>query len=205
MYLQITTRCNMTCDHCCYSCNRQGEDMSMEVLDAALEYNCGYVTIGGGEPTLHKHFEKILFKVMGHDCTEDTGVFVITNGTHKERSLALLQLAKKEVVGAELSTDHYHDLDMIPDDVWHAYQELGFTRDVTADGTRPVSATGRAAKEIPAGDTTRDLCVCEDMIIKPNGDVYQCGCDDAPLLGNVLTSAYLEGEHGCHKEIAENL
>ncbi len=25
MYIQITTKCNMTCEHCCYSCNKNGK------------------------------------------------------------------------------------------------------------------------------------------------------------------------------------
>ncbi|HEY9073855.1 MAG TPA: radical SAM protein, partial [Desulfobaccales bacterium] len=64
LYVQITKRCNMTCNHCAFSCGAQGPDMSAEtfrrVLDlAALEE--APITIGGGEPTLHPGFMDFLW------------------------------------------------------------------------------------------------------------------------------------------------
>lgn len=54
MYLQITTRCNMHCDHCCYRCEETGEDMSLEIFEKALSYDDETATIGGGEPTVRE-------------------------------------------------------------------------------------------------------------------------------------------------------
>ena len=49
MYIQITTRCNMTCEHCCYACTNEGIDMSLVTFKAALELSeASYVSIGGG-------------------------------------------------------------------------------------------------------------------------------------------------------------
>ena len=30
IYLQVTTRCNMSCKHCCFSCGPKGEDMDVK-------------------------------------------------------------------------------------------------------------------------------------------------------------------------------
>ena len=35
-YLQITTRCNMRCQHCGFGCTHRGQDMTREVFKAAL-------------------------------------------------------------------------------------------------------------------------------------------------------------------------
>jgi len=82
MYLQITTRCNMKCPHCCYSC-RPGAGKHMEyaiAIDAinfALDHTeC--ITIGGGEPTLHPKFFDIL-----RTCLDSFDyVWMATNGSN---------------------------------------------------------------------------------------------------------------------------
>lgn len=65
-YIQVTTRCNMFCEHCGFSCTAEGEDMSMEVFERTLQvFEGSYITIGGGEPTLHpKIFEMVLGIIM---------------------------------------------------------------------------------------------------------------------------------------------
>lgn len=68
MYIQITTRCNMHCDHCCYSCTSVGEDIQLKTYEKALElteWHSDYLSIGGGEPTLHKDFWTILGMSLG--------------------------------------------------------------------------------------------------------------------------------------------
>jgi len=62
MYLQITTRCNMHCDHCGFACTNQGEDMSLSTFEQALDIAAddSNIDIGGGEPTIHPHFWKML-------------------------------------------------------------------------------------------------------------------------------------------------
>ncbi len=67
MYIQITTRCNMSCEHCCYSCTHEGEDMSLETFRNCLGFD-EYNTLGGGEPTIHPLFWQFLGRIcaMGH-------------------------------------------------------------------------------------------------------------------------------------------
>lgn len=63
MYLQITTKCNMSCGHCCFSCGKYGRHMKWDTfLDALhfIEDRDSVISIGGGEPTLHPRFFDIL-------------------------------------------------------------------------------------------------------------------------------------------------
>jgi len=87
MYIQITTRCNMHCAHCGMSCTAQGEDMSLQTFRQALEYSEDTVAIGGGEPTIHPLFWQKM----------------------TETALALAGLAKRGIIGCDLSQDDYHE------------------------------------------------------------------------------------------------
>lgn len=81
MYLQITTKCNMACQHCCYSCKPgKGIHMSWDTAIDAINFASGYtssISIGGGEPTLHPRFFDILERCLD---TFDY-VWMATNGT----------------------------------------------------------------------------------------------------------------------------
>ena len=83
MYLQITTKCNMTCGHCGFSCNKNGKHMDLQIFEKAIDYIKDYsdvITIGGGEPTLHPNFFHIL-----KTCLENFDfVWFATNGSKTE-------------------------------------------------------------------------------------------------------------------------
>ena len=182
MYLQITTRCNMKCAHCCFSCTEQGEDMSIEVFKKALAYDDECAEIGGGEPTVHPQFWEIIGLALGNTSY----VWLATNGKIKDIALILAGLSKREVLGCELSQDAYHE--PIDEAVFEAFQSIDKIRDITRRGARKPIYAGRAkdlidASEIKEGD---DTCPCESLIVIPNGNVKFCACEDAPILGNVL-------------------
>jgi len=212
MYLQITTRCNMRCDHCCFSCEPgKGEDMSRKTFLAALDCLDDYAAIGGGEPTVHPDFERILLEVV---ATVDEPL-VITNGKNKKRALMLAKLANKKAISAQLSQDEYHE--EIDPEVVSAFEALGNSQwgqpvgiRNTTDTQEP-SATGRALETYYEGEDYEDIvesakfCMCEDHIIRPNGDIVQCGCDGSPVIGNVFDGwTSLEDEYGnvrtCYKK-----
>jgi len=191
----------MSCEHCCYSCTAEGEDMSKEVFDAAIKL-CedwgSYIILGGGEPTLHPKFREYLIDAIVADAEE--GVFVITNGSIKKHALLLAKLAKKNVLQAELSRDEFHDI--IDPEVVKAFD--GRYRDVTNKGTRNPVAVGRALTvlEIEPGEYSN--CACEDFFIKPDGTIRHCGCDDSPIIGNVF-EGIKECEWGvCYKDAEES-
>jgi len=90
VYLQITSRCNMSCEHCCFSCGPHGRHMPVELAKEAVrnafddDDDVPYgLTIGGGEPTLHPQFEEILAEVLLRVPRER--IYIVTNGSHKER------------------------------------------------------------------------------------------------------------------------
>ncbi len=178
MYIQITTRCNMSCAHCCMSATKDGDDMTIEVFKKALEYSDDNVSIGGGEPTLHPKFWEFIGLSLGH--SEYT--WLATNGSVTDTALGLAKLARLEAFGCELSQDWYHD--DIDERVIDAFTAIKSIRDVTHEGTKLVMKQGRGA-ELPDHEA-EDGCSCEDLICKPNGDITVCGCDDAPMIGNIM-------------------
>ena len=117
LYVQITRRCNMTCNHCAFSCGAQGPDMSAEtfrrVLDLA-EREQQPITIGGGEPTLHPRFMDFLWWTIRRQAplTYEMGmpaVGLVTNGSQTDIALELAALARVGVISASVSKDEFHD------------------------------------------------------------------------------------------------
>ncbi len=62
--IQITTRCNLRCPHCYANSSQKGEHISWNDLILALDNferaGVFQVALGGGEPTLHPQFKKII-------------------------------------------------------------------------------------------------------------------------------------------------
>lgn len=188
MYIQITTRCNMSCEHCCMSCTEEGEDMSIETFKAALAWDDEYISIGGGEPTLHPKFWEFIGLALG--CCE--GVWLATNGSRTDIALALARMAKRGVLSCALSQDAYHDA--IDEKVIRAFtteRKRGFDN---SDYREVRDVTG---KEVNAGRCdfgTRDDCACPGLVCAPDGTVRACGCDGAPSFGDVETGINIPDE-----------
>ena len=187
MYLKITTRCNMSCSHCCMNCYSDGDDMTMETVKNALDLFEGYlITIGGGEPTIHPKFWEIFGEVMSKSW--EISPHIVTNGSIPNIAKALANMAKSGVIGAALSQDDYHDpIEQEVIDAFTKPPQCGYVfHDRDDNDCREIrNVTGN---EINAGRCdfgNDDDCPCNDFIIQPNGDVKLCGCDDAPIVGNV--------------------
>lgn len=215
MYLQVTTRCNMTCEHCCYNCTRKGEDMSPGVFAQALDICHEYSStpfMGGGEPTLHPDFDRMLLDciVTAEQMGEGRKAGIITNGSIKQRAIKIAALAQGEVIWGSLSQDQYHDYDMVSDDVRAAFEGLGSSggvHDTSSGGSREPLPHGRARAMFDMDGVENEdwedwrgesECPCDEWIVKPNGDIYQCGCDDAPKIGDVWTGLEV-AVRACHK------
>lgn len=190
MYIQITNKCNMKCAHCCFACTSRGKFMSLDTFKAALKIASEYgecVTIGGGEPTLHPDFEKfLLLAIANQNEDESDKVFVVTNGSIKDRAMMLGKLSAANVIEAKLSWDQFHDLDMVDEEVYNWFESMGALWGPVY-GTDPVRPTNKLSKRGRAKKIkeAQDDCACEDLFINPDGDVFQCGCPDSPKLGNV--------------------
>ncbi len=198
MYIQITTRCNMFCEHCCMAATAEGKDMDIETFKKAIEYD-DYITIGGGEPTIHPKFWEFIGLALGFG----EYVWLATNGSQTQTAIALARMAKRGVIGCALSQDSYHDV--IDEVVIKAFTKYNQTdndqreiRDVTS-------------REINGGrcDFGRDdSCACPDLVCEPDGTIKACGCDNAPSFGNINSEISIPDDWGsmeCYKEQSINV
>jgi hypothetical protein len=191
IYIQITTKCNMRCEHCCFSCDGEGSFMRLETFKAAIavchNYNSA-ITIGGGEPTLHPEFEHFL--ILAIAATPPGRPFIVTNGSHKERSLLILELTRRGVISGHLSYDQYHDMSMVDDVVFDGFRTIsqglwggdmyGYRKEST------LVAAGRARPFVGA----RKGCACESTFVQPSGIIRQCGCPHSPKIGHVKSGRF---------------
>ena len=120
MYIQITTKCNMACAHCMFSCRPgHGKNMSFSTFRKAVDIAVGeYVVIGGGEPTLHPNLIAMLgyAVLLQNDCKP----FMITNGTCKQSLWNTLMRARhNKNIEIYVSKDPWHDSNLI--NSWVSY------------------------------------------------------------------------------------
>ena len=198
MYIQLTTRCNFHCLHCGMAATKHGEDMSWDTFKCAIQQAEDYedaVALGGGEPTLHPEFEKFLMYAIAH---KSRCVWLATNGSQKDRALAVAALAKSGIIGAALSIDEWHD--PIDPKVVEAFTKKSATKWTSPNEdmrkacdqreirtvTR-ITRVGRAAtKTFTRSWETEIGCICDgDSFVDPAGNVHQCGCKTSPIVGNV--------------------
>ena len=206
MYLTLTTRCNMSCAHCCMSCTEDGIDMTEDVFQASLALLRDegvippQITLGGGEPTLHPRFEDWLwaavrkcYEVSCMWCLEElaNGVYVVTNGSNTEISLNLAKMAKTGIIGAGVSVDDYHN--PIDPEVIKAFKvdrkapdkiDYHDKRNIHKVGL-PMKI-GRAAETGVGNNPLEDMCICDTWTIDPAGLIHPCGCPGAPPLTSVF-------------------
>jgi len=172
--------------------------MSLETARSAVaEFGAEYVSIGGGEPTLHPLFWQILMET----AAKVEGVWLATNGSQTETALALAKLAQKGTIGCDLSQDEYHD--PIDPRVVRAFNRDPRPSHGPSPDLRGVRNVG--GNEINGGrcDFGESGCVCNDLLVRPDGTVRGCGCEDAPAFGNVNTGVDVPDgwEWGeCHKD-----
>ena len=183
IYMQITTRCNMRCGHCAFSCTSRGKDMSRAVFEAGIalveDYD-GSINIGGGEPTLHKHFWDFLGLAIVRGSTE-TQPFVATNGTVEKSALRLAWLAREGIVCAALSRSRWHQQQKVQptDRVIDAFSKKYFGegrgdgREIRVTDYRSLTNQGRARENELGGD---NKCSCDALFVTPDGTLYECGC-----------------------------
>jgi len=216
MYLCLTTRCDMLCPHCCNSATAKGEDMSEEIFKKAVDIcaeNGSGVMLGGGEPTIHPKFWQFLGYAIGKVSDNDAGIWMATNGKVTSTALALAKMAKSGVIGVALSLDCWHE--KIDPKVVEAFEHDrrradGFDR---SDDRREIRDVGHGYQgsiknpiiagrwKGPGGRT----CPCEEIYVKPDGTVKQCGCRRSPVIGHVLTGyepmSNDDGENCCYRKL----
>lgn len=210
MYLQITTKCNFRCAHCCYSCNNHGKHMDYNTAIDAITFardtfGDESISIGGGEPTLHPRF----FDILRHCLNDFDYVWMATNGSKEKKMWRLVDIIEGEDYDHEdeenysyqsidgsngklcvaLSYDHFHRSFPINEKVvafWKRNAEKhrsGYEiRDIT-QGRVGVIKQGRAIRTQVW--QTEGECVCETIMIKPDGSLRLCGCTKSPVIGDI--------------------
>ncbi|MEN6550093.1 MAG: radical SAM protein [Armatimonadia bacterium] len=212
MYAQLTTRCNLNCSHCLYSCTSKGEDMSPGVFYRAMMLAAQwgrFLTLGGGEPTLCRNFKHILsdlrkWLLLGQ-CGGPEGSFMVTNGTRKTNTFLAIELMEEmedmgqpERFQVVLSAqDGFHDDTRIHPDVYNYFlrrrKEWGHKYREAIRSVRRLVPTGRALENqnilsgyFPQGwEKAEPECACEAWHVKPDGTIRACGCPEAPVIGDV--------------------
>lgn len=183
----------MHCPHCCFSCTKNGEDMSLATFRNVLKfYAHGYtperITIGGGEPTLHKCFRKIIqlaINLKVSDTNKNLEIpGIVTNGSIPEQAFYLLNLARQQKLSVSLSLDEYHD--PISPEVKKAFKLAEKNSNfigIKCVESHQVVGVGRAKKWAPPPS----CCTSAGPTIEPNGDIRYCGCENSFIVGNVNT------------------
>ena len=182
MYIQITDHCNMKCAHCAFSCGpKKKRFMTLDTFRGAIEFiGDDSIAIGGGEPTLHPQFWAFIGYALG-SCED---VWLATNGSQTEITVKLANMARRGIIGCDLSIDFYHD--QIDDRARKAFSNLRSSyNDMRAirDVSYKVKKRGRAVR---TSTWAEEGCACEGIMVDPDGDIFTCGCRKLKI-GNVHT------------------
>lgn len=186
-----------------------------------------FLTLGGGEITLHPQFEEILsmcttlYKPTEKSFWGDTlKVAMITNGSMKERAMMINKLADKDEIRGLISYDQFHD--PIDREVFSAFVDIerknghGINGNMHAKNITRLMNWGRAKKLknklSPTGDryTVYDCCLCESTTFYPTGTVRACGCPESTILSrnfmkDFTIPEYFKNNMVCYKKYAEYL
>lgn len=180
MYIQVTTKCQMTCLHCLYSCTMRGSYMDMETFRAAVdiagEYD-SWIAIGGGEPTLHPDIEAFLGIAS---FLQEEPVFMVTNGTcERDVWRRLMRAYGVGSLSLHVSRDIWHDMGLVQPWVWQDADRhrLWWGNDLCST----IERSGRAARnwerivkecEMSGVELREDKQGCGSPRISPDGRVW---------------------------------
>jgi hypothetical protein len=205
-------------------------DTILEAINFAAEEDSEFITIGGGEPTLHPRF----FDILERCLKRFDHVWFATNGSVTESMYRIHNIMQDQdyesfectcteedleyyececdhqviysnsKLAVDISSDHYHDpIDERVVNLWKRMSKDNHNynfRDVAHSGGG-VSNQGRAAR---TGAGQGNHCVCSDIIIKPDGRLKMCGCHFSPIIGDIwrgISKEYDYHYNTCYREI----
>ena len=204
MYVQITTKCNMKCAHCCFAATRSGTHMELNVFQKALSIAIDRrdsFTIGGGEPTMHPRFFEYLKLVREESLRGNFEIspFMATNGKTYGKASRLLDILEddyelgNEAISVNLSQDDWHE--PIDRRIIERYARLKRLTNNTIDfrSVKKIAPSGRGRhKQFDEMRMIGSQCACETPLVDPEGMVWSCGCK-AHLLGSIWDENVLDG------------
>jgi hypothetical protein len=159
-----------------------------------------YITIGGGEPTLHPNFWEIMgvaLKMFPFDMENFVpSVAIVTNGSVEKTSIRLANMAKNGEISATLSADQYHAGYMVSQATRDAFGQPAYirSRDESSEqhdfrdvrGSVFPIPVGRAKTTGVGHSSQKNRCICSCLFIKSSGSIHFCGCPSSPRIGNVF-------------------
>lgn len=185
MYIMLTDKCQYECEHCCFRCSPENNEfMNKRVfkraLKLAINLNTNSVTLGGGEPTLHPHFLEYFMLAVGCRIDGVEYVTVISNGAPGtyEKLKCIAPLACENIYVAASKSDFKPFVDPY---VEHLVKKFNLPWHGPTDASQ-VFPVGRAEDNYLSD---QEGCPCNDLLVKPNGDVYFCAHEDI-YLGTVF-------------------
>jgi organic radical activating enzyme len=118
LILEITRKCNFSCEHCLRG-NAQNKEISFSVIDALFENNIEYislVTFTGGEPSLNIKAINYFIDKCIEKCVEVGSFYIATNGGKASGNIDFLQAlirlycfcSDNEGSQVEISNSDYH-------------------------------------------------------------------------------------------------
>jgi len=198
MYMQITEKCQLQCEHCMFSCGPRGKHATLEVIKQACKIakdNHSHLFMGGGEPTIHPQFWEVfgLFCEANAPWSNDTGmppVGLVSNGINEKVVMPLLDLAEQKLISLSISQDHFHKRcaqlsERVQRKLDYLVKRKGErTVDIRGDITY-VRQVGRAKRSYVYTEASENCNSCGG-VIDSAGDVWQC-CHKSVKLGNIFT------------------
>jgi hypothetical protein len=151
-----------------------------------------YITLGGGEPTLHPKFRR--FVEIGLDF--GLQVFLVTNGSRQHQIQWLINqqdLYGYDKINFEVSIDDFHDGSLV--EPWVYNWAKNSHRSRARNTQQRLLPLGRAKDLLVnsrgysfnwAPDYAKTACICDSLTVKVDGTLQFCGCKDSHVYGNVV-------------------
>lgn len=187
MYIQITDHCNMTCAHCGYGCSPEKNNFITvgqfnNAISIASEIKSQFLTIGGGEPTLHPDF----WKFFDIAINRIGAVSIVTNGTQYETCKSLFELSEKdENISVCVTLDKYHDSKMIDKRLFkHIKNKPELRKKNTNVSITPIGRAKSLSRKTNSINNGK-CCFGPNPTMFVNGNIGICGCPDTQIIGNI--------------------
>ena len=178
----------MRCPHCCFNCTEKGDDIDYKKVLKIAEHNVRIATVGGGEPTLHPQFRKIVEGFIELRLV----IGVVTNGSNAKETRWLIKKAEENKLIVALSWDQYHDASLVDPKIKRFFLENYGTGSQSKIQLKPepwmshhhwLMKFGRG-KKLKEAASVGSKCLCEEFFVKPDAKIYYCGCPGSDVVGD---------------------